>query len=428
MLPFATVAPMDVGQQVIVGAAAEERHRRGNDIKAFETEIDPLFQYNRFTNDGRDLFAFLYRPRFIYTRSFDRRFPDPNLVGAETINRTDPNDTPFSQLQQGGFVFQSRHARWRLALNQYAAYGTIPTQSLLIQAPWNGLEAPADPSPIVPSTIGARFTLVFSQSEAILPLRVSKRTALIPALRYDLFGGADRASRGVIARTNGPGASLALEHAATQEDRFISYVGAGLVDTTFQDDRDGVTIVRSEARQTWRHHWSDHLHTEVMGGGSLGGDSINGFAFFSLGHVSALWDSWKQLRFAPGEAPYANIAGPGRRLQLGVIAKVAPWIDLFSGDLEQRFVVSAAANYTVSRVTFRGSLSHARVFNTPQSVATYQIVLGEGSIRYQATPIVSLDAGMRIGYQDFDNAVRFSEITQVTGFVGLAVTPLPYRF
>ena len=40
----------------------------------------------------------------------------------------------------------------------------------------------------------------------------------------------------------------------------------------------------------------------------------------------------------------------------------------------------------------------------------------------------SADAGVRVGYQNFNNAVRFNELTQLTVFGGLLWAPLPARF
>ncbi len=91
-------------------------------------------------------------------------------------------------------------------------------------------------------------------------------------------------------------------------------------------------------------------------------------------------------------------------------------------------VGSLAANYTIDRVTLRGGLSQARVLATPRSVAQYQIVLGEAGLLFHITPTISADAGVRAGYQDFNNAVRFNELTQLTVFGGLLVGPAPARF
>jgi len=428
MLPFTAVMPMDVAQQAYVSARAEERVKFGSDINAAETELNPMLRYDLIWRGGQNHFVAIYNPRFIHTTSWDRTLPDPNLINPQTLNLRDPNDTPFSALHNGGLGYEMVRQRWRLSLYQFAAYGPISTTALLVQAPWNGVALPPDPNPIIPAVIGARFRLLFVQTQLFVPVRLSPRTALIPGFVYNAFGGADRTSRGVIALTQGPGVSLQLDHAATRNDRFVTTIGAGQVNTTFQDDREGVVITRTEATQSWRHWYSDKVSTEVMGGAAIGGDQINGFTMFTVGHAALLWDSWGQARIPPGAPPYAVFGGRGHRLQLGAVAKVQPWIDLFSGDLEQRAVVSLAANYSVDRVTFRGNLSHARVLATPRSVAEYQIFLADGGIQYRILPTFSADAGIRAGYQDFNNAVRFNELTQLTLYGGLTWAPLPARF
>lgn len=428
MLPFSAVVPMDVAQQALVQLKAEERLRSGSDIKALETELNPQIRYDYIWRGGQNHFVALYQPRFLWTRSWDQRRPDPNLVNLGTLNLQDPNKTPYSTLHNGGVGYEMVRPRWRLSLYQFAAYGSISTTALLVPPVWEGGGPPPDPNPIIPSTIGARFTLLFVQTQLFVPIRLSPRTALIPGATYNVFGGADKDSRGVIALTSGPGATLALEHAATQSDTFISTVGVGQVSTRFQDDRDGVIIIRAEGTQVWRHWYTSHFSSDLMAGASIGGDEINGFSIYSLGSASILYDSYPQARVAPGAPPFAVLGGRGHRLQFGAIAKVAPWIDLFSGDLEQRAVLSLAANYTVDRVTLRGQLAQARVINTPRSVAEYQIVFGEAGVRFRIAPTLSADAGMRLGYQNFNNAVRFNELSQVSVYGGLTWAPLPARF
>jgi hypothetical protein len=427
MLPLTAVMPMDVAQQAYVQARVEERVKAGSDIDAAETEVNPLVRYDFIWRGGENHLVAIYNPRFIYTSSWDRTLPDPNLINPESLNLADPNETPLSALHNGGLGLEMVRNRWRLSLYQFAAYGPISTTALLVQAPWNGTALPPDPNPIIPAVIGARFRLLFVQTQLFVPIRLTQRTALTPGLTYNAFGGADRSSRGVIALSQGPGASLSLEHAPARGDRLITMIGGGRVDTQFQDEREGVVIYRSEATQTWRHWFSDRLSSELMGGATVGGDEINGFTLFSLGQAALLYDSYGQPRFDPGAPPYGGGEGRGDRVQLGLVTKVQPWIDLFSGDLEQRFVASAAANYSIDRLTLRGGLSHARVFGTPRSVAEYQIVLGEGSVQVRFTPTLSADVGARLGHQSFDNAVRFNELNQVSGFVGVSWVPLPAR-
>jgi hypothetical protein len=428
MFPFFPPMHMDVAQQGHVQVHAEERLRSGSDIKTAETEADPQVSYDVMWRGGQDHFIASYSPRLIHTNSWDRRFPDPTLINHETLNLKNPNDTPWSTLHSGGLGFESTHQRWRLSLYQFAAYGPISTSALLVQKPWDGEGPPPDPNPIIPAVIAARFRLLFVQTQVFVPIKLSPRTALIPGLTYNAFGGADSNSKGVIALTQGPGASLALEHALTRDDRLTTTVGAGRIETTFQDNREGVVIVRTEAKQTWQHWFSRGLSSDLTAGVSVGGDVINGFTLFTVGHAALLWDSWGQPRYAPGAPPWGGPEGHGSRVQAGVIAKVEPWIDLFSGDLEQRAVVSAATNYSIDRVTLRGALSQGRVFGTPHSVAEYQIVLAEGSMQYRIVPTFYADLGTRAGYQNFNNAVRFNELTQVTVFGGLTWAPMPARF
>lgn len=432
MFPFFPV-PMDIAQQAFVQARGEERVRAGNDVTAAETEIAPQLRYDLIWQGGQNHFVALYSPRFIYTSTFERPTVengriDPNVVNPESLNTKNPNDTPLSALHNGGVGFEALRPRYRLSAYQFAAVGPITTTALLVQTPWSGFGSPADPQPILPSTIAARFNLLFLQTQIFLPIRVSRRVSITPGFVYNAFGGADSDSRAVIALTSGPGASIQVEVAATRDDRFVSTVGAGRVTTSFQGGREGAIIYRSEATQTWRHWWNKSVTTELLGGASVGGDDINGFAVFTLAQGSLNYDVFGQPRQPPGAAPLAGPDGHGTRLQVGLIGKVQPWVDLFSGELEQRGVGVAAANYTVGRAVFRGQLGFAKVFNTPRSVAQYSTVQGEGSLRFNFTPTVSADAGVRYGVQDFSNAVRFNNITQVTVFAGLAWAPLPAKF
>lgn len=431
MLPLPAVVPMDVAQQAYVQVRAEERARFGSDINAVESDVNPQLRYDFIWRGGQNHFVAIYNPRFVHTHAWDRQLPDPNLINPQSLNQAPVNATPLSAVHNGGVGFEMVRPRWRLSLYQFAGYGPITTTTLtlLVQQPWGGDAPPPDPFVIIPATIAGRFTLLFLQTQAFVPIRLTRRTALIPGFAYNAFGGANPESRGVIALTQGPNVSLALDHAATRSDRFVTQVGAAAIDTKFQDDtREGATIRRAEGTQSWRHWYTPKLSTEVMGGASIGGDDINGYTMFSLGQAALLYDSYGQARVEPGAPPMGPPPGRGNRVQLGLAARVAPWIDIFSGELEQRGTLVGAVNYTVDRTTFRGYLGTGKVFNTPRSVADFQIVLGEGGIRYRVSPSFSFDAGVRYGYQDFNNAIRFSTVNQYTVYGGLLWAPLPAKF
>ncbi len=438
MLPFLP-ATMDVAQQAWVQLRGEERVRTGNDVTAAETELNPQARYDFIWQGGLSHFVAIYQPRFVYAHITQTPDVDPRQVNLGTLatyepdpaggfRKADPNRNPFSALHNGGFGLELLRPRWRLSLYQFAAYGPITTTALLVQPPWEGVGYPADPNPIIPSTVAARFTLLFVQTQLFAPIRLSRRVALIPGFAYNAFGGAESRSRGVIAMTMGPGASLALEAAATRDDRFISTVGAGQVQTLFEGDRTGPNIYRADASETWRRYLGRHVTSELMGGAAVGGDEINGFTFFTLGQAAVVYDSYPVPRFDPGAPPYGGVPGHGRRVQIAALVKAQPWLDLFSGQLEQRAIATVATNYPVDQTTLRAQLSTARVLATPQTVAQYQIVQAETSVRYRFTRTFFGDLGLRFGYQEFDNAIRFNQITQATVFGGLMWAPLPARF
>ncbi|MDB4934152.1 MAG: hypothetical protein JWP87_1124 [Labilithrix sp.] len=427
MLPFLPVM-MDVQQQAYVQVRAEERIRTGNDVTAEETELQPQLRYDFIWKGGQNHLVAIYRPRFVYTHTFSRPTVDPTIVNPDTLNLTDPNSTPLSTLHNGGLGFEMVRPRYRISLYQFGAYGPITTTALLVQEPWGGDGPPPDPNPIIPSTIAARFTLLFLQTQFFAPIKLSRRVALIPGAVYNAFGGADNASRGVIALTSGPGASLALEVAATRADRFTTTIGAGITTIAFEGDRTGATIYRAEATQSWRHWYSRNISTEVLGGGSVGGDAISGYSLYSVASAGMFYDSYPFFRLPPGAAPQAGPPGHGGRVQVGLVVKATPWIDLFSGELEQRGVGLAAINYTIGKVTLRGQASSARVFNTPRSVAKYDIIQTDMGVRYALAPTFAVDGGLRYGFQEFSNAIRTSSITQTTAYAGLTWVPLPARF
>jgi hypothetical protein len=427
MLPFLPV-PMDVAQQAHVQARAEERIRTGNDVTAEETELNPQVRYDAIWTGGNDHFVAIYNPRFVYTHTFSKPTIDPTVVNPATLNTSDPNDTPLSALHNGGLGLEVVRSRYRLSLYQFAAYGPITTTSLLEQAPWNGEGAPADPNPIIPSTIAARFTLLFVATQFFVPIKLSRHVALTPGIVYNAFGGANSVSRGILALTAGPGASLQLDVDASRSDRFSSIVGAGRITTAFEGDRTGAIIYRAEATQSWRHWFGRNVSTEVVGGASVGGDDIEGFSLFSVASLGLFYDSYPAFRQEVGAAPAGAPEGHGNRTQLALIAKSAPWIDLFSGEIEQRAVGLAAINYSLGRTTLRGQLSAAKVINTPRSVATYGLIQTEIGARYGLTTTLSVDGGLRYGSQDLSNAIRTNQITQATVFAGLSWVPIGLRF
>ena len=222
--------------------------------------------------------------------------------------------------------------------------------------------------------------------------------------------------------------SLALDADATRNDRFTTTIGAGTIGTSFEGGRTGDTIYRAEATQAWRHYVARTAYTEVSGGISRGSDALNGIAYYPLWSAGIYYDSYPFVRIQPGAQPQGGPGGHGNRVQFALLGKAAPWIDIFSGDLEERAVGIAAANYIIGPTTLRSQLSGGVDFGNPQTVAEYKIVELEVGARYAIAPTLSVDGGLRFGYQDFSNAIRANSITQETLYAGLTWAPIPARF
>src|SRR4029078_12620428 len=125
----------------------------------------------------------------------------------------------------------------------------------------------------------------------------------------------------------------------------------------------GASINRADASQAWRHNWTSTVSSGVLGGGIVVGDAIAGYSLSSVAQVDLLYDNYGRVFLEPGAPPEGAPPGRGNRLQVGIVAKAQPWIDLFSGELEQRAVGSVAAADTFDRFTVRGQFSAGRVFN-----------------------------------------------------------------
>ncbi|MCL2777905.1 MAG: hypothetical protein FWD73_07865 [Polyangiaceae bacterium] len=428
MLPFFPV-PMDVGQQGYVEIRAEERVRTGNDVSSEETELKPQLRYDAIWQGGMAHFMAYYNPRFILTSTFTRKSDDEVVAGPEAANQFNPNDKPLSVLHQAGLGLELQHPRWRLSAYQFGAYGPITTTGLLAwQPPWAGEGPPPDPLAIIPSNVAARFTLLFLQTMVLVPIRLSSRVSLTPRVDYNGWGGADSTARATMPYTSGPGASLALEVAATKYDRFTTTIGGGFFSTSFGDNRNNGTTYRAEASETYKHWFSRVVSSEISVGGSYANDPTAGAKLFGTASAGLYFDDYGIAKYAPGAPPWGAAPGHGDHLQVAIVAKASPWIDNFSGDLEQRAVGLLAINYSVDRTLLRAQVSAAKVYSALDSVAQYSIFQVEGGLRYRFSPTFSADGGVRFGTQNINNAIRYSQITQVTMFAGLTWAPLPARF
>lgn len=399
MLPF-LFAPLNAAGTVAVQTRVEERpivtsdrNNAGNDTSRLESEVAPQARYDLIAKNGADHAVALYAPRLV-------------LPQTEA-----PSKQPLVTLHSIVAGLEQERTRYHLAAYMFGAYGIITTSALLVQAPWKGDGLPARPNPIIAPQDTARFKLLFLQPQASIAYRLTRRLTLTPTLQYNAFGGANSVSRGTIAMVHGPGGTLALEALTTRSDSWKTTVGAGYSEVLFEGDRKGAPIVQAQADERYRHAFTRAVASEVAAGAQVGGDAQNGYNLFPTGEVNTV------LR-RPVPMGIAAVA---------VVGRVAPWINLFSGDIEQRGEVIGATSWTVRRVTLRAQASAGRVVFMPDTVSRYSIVQAEAGVAYAFSRYVSGDVGARTAVQAFSNAYRESNVSQHMAFVGLTIAPQALR-
>ena len=215
MLPFLQVAPMDAAQVGTVSVRAEERYRIGNDVHAAETEITPQLKYELIWAGGSGHAVALYsrasctrRPRIGHQARIRAQ------VNPETLNLDGSERSPvLAPPQRRSAALELIRPRWRLSAYQFAAYGEVTTTALLV----DGAVEPVTAfrrirPPIIPSTVAARFTLLFAQTQITAPIRLthvaSRSFRSSPTTRS---AAPTAKARAAMALTQGPGASLGLE-------------------------------------------------------------------------------------------------------------------------------------------------------------------------------------------------------------------------
>lgn len=396
------------GPEVSVPGRPDVDPRKLYDNSRVEVELAPRVRYELAANHGTDFAAALYAPRIIVPQ-IDDTSKAPAAMLLHTV----------------GLGWERERGRYHLSSQLSGSYGRVSTTALLINPVWEGAGLPQAPNPILSPLEAPTFTLLFAQPVASVELRLSRHVRLTPLIQYNAFGGADAESRVAIALVHGPAARLALEVDTSKQVHLRTTVGGGRQFVVFGDqafdaragrttvsNRDGAPITLGEVEERLRYTWTPRLESEVAAGVRAAGDRATGSALYPT--VEALTVYRRPDRF-------------GNMTAIAVIGRVAPWINNFSGDLEQRGELVGAASYTIGRVFLRGQAAAANVMLTPDSTSKYTILQAEGGVGYKLHRDWSVDGGLRFGVQNYANWARAAEVTQTMGYVGLSYAPLPLR-
>ncbi len=424
MLPFATLPPMDTTSTVAAQVRIEERGRFTNETTSLvvkpvtrpvlESEIAPQLRYDLVWEHGLSHFVALYTPRLIVpdtTNIGTLRFSTPTadeVNEAFTNNTTPPQQFGAFQNLSLGLDLERKQSHW--GLYQFSGYGPISNTALLVQKPWAGEGLPAPPYPIIPTLGAASFNLLFLQTQAFVNLRLSRRVTLTPFLTFGAFGGADSVSRGKIPLTYGPGARLSLDVKTAPLDTWRTVVGVGYTfPALFAGDQKGSPTIRVEGEERYVHQWSPQSTSEIALGAEVAQNPTFGARLYPRGEVSTTY-GWEhrtsETRFA-------------------VVGRLGPWINLLSGDVEQKTEGSFAVNHRIEKVTLRGQASVGGIVGNVDVISTYLLATGQVGVAYQLTRNVSADVGLRGTNQSFSNAQRRFDTQQLMIFGGVTVATDP---
>lgn len=424
MLPFAFLPPMDTLSTVAAQVRVEERGRFTNETTSLavkpvtkpvlESELAPQLRYDLIWRHGFSHFVAIYSPRFIVPDTTDigsLRFSTPTAdeVNNAFLNNTNPPQQ-FGAFHNIGLGLEHDEKRTHWGLYQFGGYGPISNTALLVQRPWNGEGLPAPPYPIIPTLGAASFNLLFLQTQAFVNIRLTPRVTLTPLATMGAFGGADDVSRGKIPLTYGPGGRLTLDVKTSAVDTVKTSVGGGYTfPALFDGGREGSPTVRVEAEERFVHKWSDKATSEIAAGAETAQNPTFGARLYPRGEVSTTYG----VEHRTSETRFA------------VVGRLGPWINLLSGDVEQKTEGILAVNHRIDKTTLRAQATVGGIVGNTDVISTYLLATGQTGVAYQLTRHVTADIGVRLTSQSFSNAQRRFDTQQIMLFGGITVASDP---
>jgi hypothetical protein len=308
----------------------------------------------------------------------------------------------------------SLRARWHtdntsLALTENASYGASNFSGLAIPLGPDGTTVPR--VDVVPPA----QVIEYESSSTTLDARASgRRWDFRSTAGYQLSGGADDAARTLIPLQRGPFAEADVTLWETPVDHFTTTATGE--DTTFSS---GPAIVLVEADEGWKHLWSATTDTTA-----------------TLGASAARVQASPSSATYPMNNPVAELALDQRiltaddRVTLKIAARLGPVINRLLGVVDERVQGTVLSKWT------HGPFVVSALANVQQSVFTdtaysTELFVGELTVSYVASDIVTLDGGVRgvwqqgnqpVGLVATPSTTDIAEINVAQGTVFLGAT------
>jgi hypothetical protein len=157
------------------------------------------------------------------------------------------------------------------------------------------------------------------------------------------------------------------------------------------------------------HQWKPLATSEIAVGAETAQNPTFGARLYPRGEVTSTygWDHrTSETRFA-------------------VSGRLGPWINLLSGDVEQKTEGIFAVSHRIDKTTLRGQASVGGIVGNVDVISTYLLATGQVGAAYQLTKYLSADLGVRATNQSFSNAQRRFDTQQLMIFGGITVATEP---
>jgi hypothetical protein len=343
------------------------------------TEIAAIPSLTVLVTEGANLFSLQYDPQLLLPLYATE-------VGVLVLQRA-----------RGIASWGNPNAGRSFSLSEDFQYGTTDFFGLTRTSP----NPPPPPQPVPTAT---SVLYVFSNTQGILGLRLSRTLQFQATAGFLVEGGADFVAQQSLPLLRGPYALMSLRKAVSVADDLetgVLFYGANF--------STGSTNVVGEGTEGWIRRWNRYFKTDLAAGAS-----------------GVLESPYRGAPYAPYAFPVARLTSTetrqttrGRTLTVNVLVELAPFVDRLTGFVYQRF--QALGNLDWSAPLGLGVLAQAGyglpLYGNLTGADIVQLLGGE--LTYQPQPFLRFEAGIRGVWQQPLPGIQEPSSFQWVGLLGV---------
>lgn len=236
--------------------------------------------------------------------------------------------------------------------------------------------------------IDQNITLASSQTTATLQQVFSTRTVGTLTGGYEYGGGFGAQSEQFLRIRRGPSVTLSVLRRATLADDLTT-----VADGTSLETGSTMRAQIVDLGEQWTHRWSPALAASFLAGAAAARAESDGFP------------RRRTTAIVPTSAVsvHYGFGLSGGHTRIGTLVQIAPMIDRFTGDFDQRVQWILDLNWTRYRlsllVNFAGAQSVLpRVVFSNSTQLPFNYYSGSASVLYHFTPALSAEGGLRTAW------------------------------